>query len=288
MQFSKANLLDKMHLTGIPLNSSQELNAELNPQELFTVCTQCQRVLMPKLRTRSCPSTPSSSIRVSRDSESEDRWINFEDISKSRLINLSHGLCSSCFKRMDAILVDSVHEALSVSDNLSSSPSAPSISSLAARKLTKSISSPILRPRNSDPAPTIPAPTNVLVVDDNRLQGKIHKRMVEQAGFKCDVAENGAQAISMARETRYRLVLMDLVMAGRDGWSTARRIRKNSLSGADTGVAPPRIVAVTGLHIDDKLIKDCADAGMEDIIHKPVSPPMMSKLLSSIAEKAVE
>lgn len=280
-----------MHLPGIPLNSSQELNAELNPQELFTMCTQCQRVLLPRLRTRSCPSTPSSSIRVSRDGESDDQWINFEDISKSQaapLVNLSHGLCSSCFKRMDAILVDSVPEALSQSDNLPT-PSAPSISSLpAARKLTKSISSPILRTRNTDFAPTIPAPMNVLVVDDNKLQGKIHKRMVEQAGFKCDVAASGTEAILMAQETRYRLVLMDLMMGGRDGWSTARRIRKNSLSGADAGVAPPRIVAVTGLNIDDNLIKECADAGMEEIIHKPVSPPTMTKLLSSIAGKAVE
>lgn len=277
-----------MHLTGIPLNTSQEFN----PQEVFTVCTQCQRVLVPSLRSRSCPSTPAS-IRVSRDGESDDQWINFEDISKSQaasLVNLSHGLCSSCFKRMDAILgVDAVPDALSsLPDTLSSSASSvPSLPTM--RKLTKSISSPLLRHRNSDPTPThTPAPMNVLVVDDNKLQGKIHKRMVEQAGFKCDVAASGELAIAMAQETRYRLVLMDLMMTGRDGWSTARRIRKNSLSGADAGVVPPRIVAVTGLHIDDKLIKECADAGMEDIIHKPVSPPMISQLLSSVAEKAEE
>lgn len=277
-----------MHLTGIPLNTSQEFN----PQEVFTVCTQCQRVLVPSLRSRSCPSTPSS-IRVSRDGESDDQWINFEDISKSQaasLVNLSHGLCSSCFKRMDAILgVDSVPDALASLpvSSLSSSSTVPSLP--ATRKLTKSISSPLLRHRNSDPTPTsIPAPMNVLVVDDNKLQGKIHKRMVEQAGFRCDVASDGAQAIAMAQETCYRLVLMDLMMTGRDGWSTARRIRKNSLSGADAGVVPPRIVAVTGLHIDDKLIKECADAGMEDIIHKPVSPPMINQLLSSVAEKAEE
>lgn len=277
-----------MHLTGIPpLNTSAELNTQ---QEVFTVCTQCQRVLVPSLRSRSCPSTPStSSIRVSRDGDSDDQWIECEDISKSQaapMVNLSHGLCSSCFKRMDAILLNSVPETTpDTSDTLPALPSVPS--ALTARKLTKSVSSPLLRTRRSDSAPPAYTPMHVLVVDDNKLQGKIHKRMVEQAGFKCDVAASGAQAIEMAQETRYRLVLMDLMMAGRDGWSTARKIRKNSLSGADP-IEPPRIVAVTGLHIDNKLIKECADAGMEDIIHKPVSPPVMTKLLSSFVENAVE
>jgi len=169
---------------------------------------------------------------------------------------------------MDAILVDS--------PNLSSS-----------RKLVKSASSPLRHHRKTEPAAPPSARLHVLVVDDNKLQGKIHKRMVEQAGFKCDVAASGAQAIEMAQDTHYRLVLMDLMMVGRDGWSTARKIRKNSLSGADEGIEPPRIVAVTGLHIDNKLIKECAEAGMEDIIHKPVSPPVLNKLLTSFAGKAV-
>jgi len=168
---------------------------------------------------------------------------------------------------MDAILVDSI------------SPLRPS---LAARKISKSSSSPQFSRTKSPSSPT--TPLRVLVVDDNKLQRQIHKRMVEQAGFKCDVAESGEQAIAMAQDMTYHLVLMDLMMTGRDGWSTARKIRKNSLSGASgalVGAVRPRIVAVTGMHIDNKLIKECADAGMDDIIHKPVSPPILNKLLSS-------
>jgi len=261
-----------MHLTGIPLNSSQELSNErtAGPEGVFTVCTQCKRVLPPR-RAHSVPN-----IRMSR--EDDDRWVNFEDISKSQavpLVNLSHGLCASCFQRMDAILVDSV----------SSSPFPLPLSFTRKGTITKSASSPLLSAHNTESSSPTRRPLHVLVVDDNKLQRQIHKRMVEQAGFKCDIAADGTQALEMAAANSYSLVLMDLMMGGTDGWSTSRRMRRQLL-GASGGVGVdnlPRIVAVTGMHIDSKLIRECADAGMDDIIHKPVAPAVLNKLLSNHA-----
>jgi CheY-like chemotaxis protein len=123
----------------------------------------------------------------------------------------------------------------------------------------------------------------VLVVDDNKLQRRIHQRMVEQQGYRCDIATTGRQAIEMTQTTSYTLVLMDLMMGGsEDGWSAARKIRRKS---KDENF--PKIVAVTGLHIDQHLIHSCVAAGMNDIIHKPMPPSVLHKLLSSHSGQAV-
>lgn len=127
----------------------------------------------------------------------------------------------------------------------------------------------------------------VLVVDDNKLQRLVHKRMVEQAGYLCDIALSGAQALEMVRsgEHAYSLILMDLMMEGMDGWTTSKLIRKALLP--KVGHAGlPRIVAVTGMQIDTKLISECAEVGMADIIQKPMSTSGLSRVLSNCASES--
>jgi len=233
--------------------AQQDSRAHKGNDEVFTVCTQCKRVLLPSRKNSAPPS-----IRISR--EEEGQWVNFEDISNlhaTPVVNLSHGLCASCFLKMDA-LVDSL-------------PHLPTI----ARKVIKSASSPQLTPRHQ-------ALTRVLVVDDNKLQRQIHKRMAEQAGFQCDVAASGPQAIEMVQKHSYSLILMDLMMGDTDGWTTSKTIRKILLQTVGHA-ALPKIIAVTGLQVDSKLISECAAAGMDDILQKPVSPTILNKILSTYA-----
>jgi CheY-like chemotaxis protein len=118
----------------------------------------------------------------------------------------------------------------------------------------------------------------VLVVDDNKLQRQIHKRMVEHEGFACDVAASGTIAIDMAEKGDYCLVLMDLVMSPMDGWTTARTIR-GCHSGTTNGSS---IVAVTGMRLDERLKEECADAGMDDALQKPISQESLGKILSKL------
>jgi len=197
--------------------------------------------------------------------DDDDQWINVEDISNSQavqLVNLSHGLCASCFRRVDASLVNT--------------PTLKSPNPNPRRAVVKSNSAPAIL---SEPTSKSTAPLRILVVDDNKLQRLIHKRMVEQAGYQCDAVESGEQAIEKAKTNSYSLILMDLMMAGTDGWETSKMIRKMVIDNAGFG-AVPKVVAVTGMRIDNQLIKDCAAAGMDDIVHKPVAPAVLSKLLS--------
>eukprot|EP00026_Physarum_polycephalum_P009556 Phypoly_transcript_09684.p1 GENE.Phypoly_transcript_09684~~Phypoly_transcript_09684.p1 ORF type:complete len:303 (-),score=66.23 Phypoly_transcript_09684:286-1194(-) len=227
-----------------------------------TVCTHCKRVLLPS-ELSSSPSTPpprlpsTLSIRLSRDEE--DHWVPSEDLYDSDShpqSSLSHGLCHACFSDLYADLT--IAPALGPPRN--------------SRVISKSTTSPHL----TRALPPPPAPPRVLVVDDNRLLRQIHKRMVEQEGFACDVASSGASAIDMAKKGNYCLVLLDLVMSPLDGWTTSKTIRT-----CHSGTSKrPSIVAVTGMRVDERLKKECADAGMDDAVQKPISQTSLSKLLS--------
>lgn len=232
-------------------NLAQEATTHKEYGDIFTVCTQCKRVLLPSLQSKGI------SVRISR--EEDDQWVDATKLSDSQpAASLSHGLCNSCFNHMDA--------------NLLSSPTAYPSAHKAV--LNKSTSSPQLT-RHFPPS----APLRVLVVDDNRLQRQIHKRMVEQAGLDCDVASGAAQAIELVQKHTYALILMDLVMSPTDGWSISRKIRATLQHTLGTPTLP-KIIAVTGLHMDEALLRSCAEAGMEEVVKKPVSPTMLHKVLS--------
>jgi len=137
------------------------------------------------------------------------------------------------------------------------------------------------------------------VVDDNRLQRQVHKRMVENAGYECDAASDGTQALEMILQRRnsYSLILMDLVMYPMDGYTAARKIRSSLLlqgfgcsssSSSSSSSSPsssslplilPKIVAVTGSVVDERLQGQCKDAGMEEIVRKPMNPGSLNRIL---------
>ena len=65
----------------------------------------------------------------------------------------------------------------------------------------------------------------VLVVDDNALNVRTAVGLLERAGFECDVARSGAEAVQAAAQLSYGLVLMDCEMPGMDGYEATRLIR---------------------------------------------------------------
>ncbi|EDP94923.1 response regulator [Kordia algicida OT-1] len=101
---------------------------------------------------------------------------------------------------------------------------------------------------------------SILIVDDNKINRVITKRILQTKGYLCDVAEGGLEAIELLQEKRYDLILMDINMPNIDGIETTKRIRK-------TDQKTP-IIALTAVEEDQ--IKDrIHDAGMNDFIIKP-------------------
>lgn len=101
---------------------------------------------------------------------------------------------------------------------------------------------------------------HILIVDDNRINQVVTKRILEQKGFVCEICENGKDAIERARTCNYDLILMDVNMPGISGLDATRQIR--------TFNKTVPVVALTAVEIEE-IREEILDAGMNDIIVKP-------------------
>ncbi|MFT5436654.1 MAG: signal transduction histidine kinase/ActR/RegA family two-component response regulator [Ulvibacter sp.] len=104
---------------------------------------------------------------------------------------------------------------------------------------------------------------NVLVVEDNKINQMITKKILEKNKMNCLVADNGMDAIKMVKENTFDIVLMDIHMPGISGIEATQKIRE-----FDTQLP---IIALTAVTIDENL-DDFYRAGFNEIIPKPFKP----------------
>jgi len=106
-------------------------------------------------------------------------------------------------------------------------------------------------------------PLRILLAEDNAVNQKLALRILEQMGYRADVASNGIEAVESIERQKYDVILMDVQMPEMDGLDATRSIRRLG------NVTQPRIVAMTAnaLEGDREL---CIEAGMDDYISKPI------------------
>lgn len=116
----------------------------------------------------------------------------------------------------------------------------------------------------------------ILLVEDNELNQQVACDLLIQASFSVDIADNGQKALEMLESERYDCVLMDVQMPVMDGYEATRRIRE------DERFKDLPVLAMTANAMSDDVQKT-RDAGMNDIIPKPVIPnDLFSKLMRYI------
>jgi CheY-like chemotaxis protein len=106
-------------------------------------------------------------------------------------------------------------------------------------------------------------PLRILLAEDNAVNQKLALRLLQQMGYRADVAANGIEALESLERQRYDLVLMDVQMPEMDGLEATRRIH------ARWGAARPRVVAMTANAMQGDR-DDCMAAGMDDYLTKPI------------------
>ncbi|MCB1581800.1 MAG: response regulator, partial [Xanthomonadales bacterium] len=116
----------------------------------------------------------------------------------------------------------------------------------------------------------------ILLVEDNEVNLKVAQKLIDYIGFPFDIAENGMVALNKAKETRYRLILMDCQMPVMDGYFCTKRIRKYE---ANHGLNHTPIIAMTAnAMLGDK--EKCLAAGMDDYMSKPLNRYVLEKTLN--------
>jgi GAF domain-containing protein/DNA-binding response OmpR family regulator len=121
-------------------------------------------------------------------------------------------------------------------------------------------------------------PLKILLAEDNAVNQKLALRLLEQMGYRADVASNGLEAVESIQRQIYDVILMDIQMPEMDGLDATRNIRKL------TSLKQPRIIAMTAnaMQGDREM---CITAGMEDYISKPIRVNELQEALLKVERK---
>lgn len=120
------------------------------------------------------------------------------------------------------------------------------------------------------------ADSRVLVVDDDRYAGEAMALLLQQQGYQACIAGSGPEALEMTPVFRPHVVLLDIAMAGMDGFETASRLRA-----ATSGGIRPRLVAVSG-YGGEGFATACLQAGFDRCLTKPVARATLIELLEGL------
>ncbi len=110
----------------------------------------------------------------------------------------------------------------------------------------------------------------ILVVEDNKINQMITKKILNKMKLNCDLVDNGEDAVDKVKTEHYDVVLMDIHMPGISGIEATKMIRI-----FDKEIT---IFALTAVTIEDKM-KEFDEAGFDDIISKPFKQEDFEKKL---------
>jgi CheY-like chemotaxis protein len=103
----------------------------------------------------------------------------------------------------------------------------------------------------------------VLLIEDNKINQMITKKMVENKEMICEVIDNGEDAIQAVKNNRYDVVLMDVHLPGINGTIATQTIR--------TFDPKTKIIALTAISLNENR-EMLLSFGMNDVITKPFNP----------------
>ena len=118
--------------------------------------------------------------------------------------------------------------------------------------------------------PTTPAPAttplHILLAEDDEFSARFMERLLTRRGHRVRLAANGREALSLAEEEVFNLLLLDVHMPELDGFGVVGAIREREQA---TGGHLPVIALTARSREEDR--ERCLAAGMDDFLAKPVS-----------------
>ena len=128
----------------------------------------------------------------------------------------------------------------------------------------------------SGSSPAVPRVCRILMAEDNAINQRVGKLILQKAGYDIDLVADGSEAVEAHRIEPYDLILMDCQMPTMDGFEASRHIRTMNER------AQPIIIAITANALVGERER-CLNAGMDDYLSKP----FQAEQLISIVRKWV-
>ncbi|KAF2082305.1 GAF domain-containing hybrid sensor histidine kinase/response regulator [Flavobacterium sharifuzzamanii] len=114
----------------------------------------------------------------------------------------------------------------------------------------------------------------ILLCEDNVLNQKLAKSVINNFGFDLDIAQNGEEGIELLSQKKYDLVLMDLQMPVKDGYQTTEYIRNEMNSNIP-------IIAMTAHSLVGEQER-CYKVGMNAYVPKPFKQAILLKAIKTV------
>ena len=105
----------------------------------------------------------------------------------------------------------------------------------------------------------------ILIIEDDRDIAEIERDFLSINGMEADIAEDGIKGIELEKKNSYRLILLDLMLPGMDGFSVCRKLRE---------ITDVPIIMVTARKEDIDKIRGLG-LGADDYVEKPFSPSVL-------------
>lgn len=121
--------------------------------------------------------------------------------------------------------------------------------------------------------------TRVLIADDDAIQRRLARSVIERCGMAAEEAATGEQAVQAFQRRRPDAVLLDVVMPGMSGFDVCERLQ------ALAGSAAPPVLIMTSLD-DTASITRAFESGATDFITKPISWPILGHRLRYMLRSA--
>jgi signal transduction histidine kinase/CheY-like chemotaxis protein len=122
----------------------------------------------------------------------------------------------------------------------------------------------------------------ILLAEDNVINQRVARRMLDRLGYQADTANNGLEALAALERQPYDVILMDIHMPEMDGLEACKQIRMSA-----TVTKQPWIIAMTADVLHDA-ITACLAAGMNDFISKPTTLATLEEKLSKVAFNQID
>ena len=130
-----------------------------------------------------------------------------------------------------------------------------------------------------DPPPRSAKSLRILVADDNLVNQKVAKRMLERLGHCVVLANDGKQALLAIKAEAFDLVMMDVQMPEMDGLEATRRVRE-----WEAGKTRIPIIALTA-HAMESHRAECLAVGMDSFLAKPILLESLNLELERLTEE---
>jgi signal transduction histidine kinase/YesN/AraC family two-component response regulator len=113
---------------------------------------------------------------------------------------------------------------------------------------------------------------NILVVEDNKINQMVTKKIIQNSNMSCTIVDDGYAAIVALERERFDLILMDINMPLINGFDTTRKIREK-------GIKIP-VIALTAFD-KQEVTEEAISAGMNDIMVKPFEPSKLFQVINN-------